>query len=460
MPDAMVIDLGEVRQEPNMPSLPPGVRRRPLLAAAVTLLLPGVLAGSVTSPRRLTGIEVPGVPSGMLSAQGNRIFVMEVSPGDVDLVVTLSGYRLDNGARLWKRTISLAGRPYSYLNCVGDALLLIQRDQDVDGSTVIALDAATGRERWRRAGGLLGWAPGPRGGADRVLMRVDQSQGTLDGYRENPPAPPQITTAVDLVTGDVRWSYRSPAGSLVTTRLDRRSGPYGVGAVITALPSGRVEVRDRETARLLVAATLREGFGAIPTDQIPQWLILADDLILVLGPRQDTLTAYGAHRLDKRWQVRWDGGGVDWYYGQVCAGLLCLQSSSGRYRGLDPRTGRLLWDQPWAYVIPLGDTLLATRTPQVAGGESALALIDPATGRERRALGVWNVVDQSMEQDEVLLFRLDAESGRAWLAVLDPGAEDVRLLGSLPEGTHACVSLPGSVVCRRPNSSLGIWRYR
>lgn len=461
MAETMVIDLGEIRQEPDVPAPHSGVRRRPLLAAAVALLLPGALAGSAMQPRRLTGVEIQKVPSGMMTFEGDRLFVMEVSPGDVDLVITLSGYRLGDGVRLWNRTISLAGRPFSYLDCVGDALLLIQRDQDTDGGGVIALDAATGRERWQRAGLLVGWVPGPRGAADRVLMRGGQSQGKFGGYREDPAAPPQTTAAVDTATGDVIWSYRSPVGSLVTMGLDGTFGPAeATGTVITALPSGRVEVREPDTARLLTAARLHDGFGSTPADQVPQWLLVVDDLILVFGSRPETLTAYGARRLDRRWQVPWDGGGVDWYYGQTCAGLLCLQSSSGRYRALDLHTGRLLWDQPWALVRPLGDALLAFRTPQVAGGESALALIDPATGRQRRALGIWNVVDQPITSDEVLLFRLDPESGSAWLAVLEADAEDVRMLGTLPQGTHACLALSGGVVCRRRNASVGIWRYR
>jgi outer membrane protein assembly factor BamB len=215
------------------------------------------------------------------------------------------------------------------------------------------------------------------------------------------------------------------------------------------------------TGQLRVAADVRPPVPPVPTAEpvdVMQWLMLIDDLVLVTGDDGRTLTAYGLATLDRRWSATWDGS-VGWYPSPACGDMLCTQANDGRVRAVDRRTGQVRWQQSWTYVEQMGPMLLASRGQGPYGGEAPLALVDPATGEAVAELGTWAIAGRTMGVDTVLV-KVDAVARKAWFARVDPAARDVRLLGVATNVIGDCRVGQDSVVCRRRDSSIGIWRYR
>jgi outer membrane protein assembly factor BamB len=446
MVEPVVIELGELRDQPEPERGPRGHRAVALLVA---LAFAAGLGGSVPAGDPLVEARVPMALGESMEVVGDRLYVVsphrnQPAPGGR----RITAYRLPDGRRLWETRVEEYGGEFGTVTTMGETLLLATYDQDGAGD-VIGLDAGTGARRWRRPGWVLSW-PGFDRTADRVLL----------GSAAGAPGPwgrLEQVTAVDLVTGEPAWTYRPPPGAIVQTSSNDSGG--GAGYLATGLRSGRVEIRDPSTGVLLAATDAGPPLEPVVPDQIPDRLYLLDDLLMILEPARGTLTAYGVPALDRRWSATVDRGRTGWYRGPACGDLVCLQSSDGQVRAVDLDTGRTRWTAGWSYLEQVGTSLLASRADGPLGGETPLALVDPDTGRRQAELGSWAITGRRSGGD-VILVSQDLATQRTWFGVVDPARRDVRLMGVAHGVVGECWAGVDCLVCRRRDLSIGIWRYR
>jgi hypothetical protein len=214
-----------------------------------------------------------------------------------------------------------------------------------------------------------------------------------------------------------------------------------------------VEVRDIATGRLVAADNARSAVA--PAARGLPGITIANDLVLVVHGDRQTVSAYNIDRLEHRWTGHWPNG-LGPYVGPFCGALLCFMAPQGGLRGVDPRTGQVRWQHNWAYIEAVGGMLLAS-TDSGIGAPMRLKSVDPATGRAVRELGRWAVITRW--EGEPVLF-LQGVDGRAWFAELDRATGDVRLLGIAKDVAGGCRLGRDSIVCRRRDAAIGIWRYR
>jgi outer membrane protein assembly factor BamB len=455
------IDLGEVGGVPEVEEHPPNPRRRRWIAVLVGAVLLVGLGAAAPVPPGLVETVVPAELGDAIDVSGSQLFVVHPPNGNHalpgDRVIT--AYDVPSGRRLWQTRSSSVRQEFGGVIVLSGAVVLPRyEDGSGGGSRVVVLDARTGRQRWERAGSLTGWTTASPGAAARMLLSIDappDAQGL-------PPTASERIMAVDMVTGATAWSYEPPPQAQVLTAWRASDGHSD--ALVIGLPSGRVEVRSTVTARLTAAANLRpplEPERDVTADPIldRQWITVAEDMLMVVGPGSRTLAAYGIDRLDRRWEVPWERD-LGWFGYPLCGSLLCMQTRDGRVQAVDPRTGRTRWEQSWSYLEAAGPLLLASRGDGPYGGEGRLAFVDPATGRSVAELGVWAVAGYASALDDKVLFKHDPGTGRAWVGLADARARDVRLLGVAHEVSGDCRVGRDSLVCRRRDATIGIWRYR
>jgi outer membrane protein assembly factor BamB len=463
-PEAVVIDLGEVRGPPEIAERRRDPRRlRALGVAAALLAVLGLVTAPAPGPTIRAEIRIPSAVGDSMYVHGDRLYVMRPHGNQVvrgERVLT--AYRLPDGARLWQSRIPESGQSFRGVIATGDVLLLPgygPGGTDANGgggSEVVALDHRTGRQRWRLAGTLVGTVESS--GADRVLLGTG---------REVPnPSGRETLTAVDVRTGAPAWSYQPPPDAQFST-VDPADGP---AAIVSGLTSGRVEVRELRTGDVIAAAGVRPPIE--PVDPVTpgvvlgteQWMSVIGDLILITDGRAATLTAYGLRDLDRRWTTTWDSGD-NWYYSPGCDDeLICLHLRDGAVRALEARTGRLRWEGSWPYLHRVGlagtdPLLVASRGEGPYGEHAPLVLVDPATGRGEVELGTWAIASADPAA-ELVVVRNDLGASRAWFGLLDPAASDVRLIGSATDVVGDCHAGVDSIACRRTDATIGVYRFR
>ncbi|HEU4424808.1 MAG TPA: PQQ-binding-like beta-propeller repeat protein [Pilimelia sp.] len=463
--DPVVIDLGDVRQaqdpvpeaRPGWPGWPGRRRGIGVLLVAVAL---AVVAGSAPLPALLVERQVPARPADLLGVFDDRLYVIGPNarqPGVANR--TIAAYGLPGGQRLWHVALPVTAQ-IPRLVRVGGVLLL--QAYDTEGIELVALDEGTGSVRWRRWASFLGVVPerpsealGGRNGTVLLGTGAAFAARTLRDRRD-------VILVVDPRTGGAIWSYRPPPGAHVLPV--QASGGDEATRMVTALVSGRVEVRDLATGRLIAAATLREPVAPAADGAAEPWLSADEDLILATGSADPgAVTAYGLERLDRRWTARWTGrwegtGARVYVVGSACGDLLCLGIGDGDVQAVERETGRVLWHADWLWAAPSGRLLLAS-SGRGSAETQRLVLLDPATGRTRHEVGRWGLAGRAAG-DGWLVVRHDLRTARAWFGLLDPATADVRLLGMVTDVAGDCQAGRHSVVCRRLDMSLGIWRYR
>jgi hypothetical protein len=262
--------------------------------------------------------------------------------------------------------------------------------------------------------------------------------------------------ALDLTTGRTAWAYEVPAtawhGMEWSAGRWGADGRTGAGPrSVTVWPSGRVAVRDLETGRVVAAADL-----GVP-ESGNRWFQLAGDLFLaaVIVDGVDVVTAYGLPALDRRWTV--PVGLAGGYVSADCGGALCLFSQTSGLRVVDPATGATRWaDARWQTIETVGGRLLAYSWPD--SRRATTAVLDPASGGELLDLGRWTALEPVASGGQTRAVRLDPATGRAWFAVVDVEALQVRVLFSAPGIAGDCQAGERVVVCRRLDASFGVWR--
>jgi hypothetical protein len=448
MSQPTVIELGEVgrpaaQPEPGRPGWS-GLRRHRALAAAVGVALLLGVAGAAPTTDPLLQATVPMGTGEVAEVDGDRLYVLARSrTSDTDGVRRIRAYRLPGGTPLWEAGVPVEDGDFAVVTTMRGVLLTARYEPTEGGiGELIALDVATGAPRWRRTGSLFGTAEPASG---RLLVAEDDPGSGEVGR----------LVAVDVETGAVAWTYRPPPGAALRGTWRTRPGP---AYLVTALPSGRVEVRGMADGRLRAVGS---AGGAVPAGADPgyDWMSIIDDLLMVQGPRPGMFTAYGLPRLDRRWRVTVRDGQFGWY-GPGCGRLLCLQTGDQEMRAVEPRTGRTRWTAGWTYVEPTGGLMVASRSLGPYGSATPLWLVDPATGREVGDLGRWGLAARRSQDEDLVLVAPDPARHLAWFGVVDPGLRGVAVRGVATGVIGECWAATGALVCRRDNESVGIWRYR
>lgn len=430
----VVIDLGFDREPPRLVDAPPRPRWGGLLAAALAALV--LATGSAPVAARLSEVRISAGLGDELALSADRLYVIQpnLAWSTADRR-TVSAYRLPAGRRLWRQPLPVPGRVRQVFPAPGALLVAIQREGDVE---TVAVDAATGRMRWRLPFQPVGLTP-----SGRLAL------GFADTNRSDPRV--ERVVAVEPVTGRYAWAYEVPAMAWhdMSFAVDGDRPPRSV----VAEPSGRVTVRDLDSGRVLTAVEV----AAVASGGL--WFQIAGDLLLTgfTNNGEEEVTAYGLPALDRRWTTVLNVGGG--YVSADCGGNLCLFSRFGGVSVVDPDTGRPLWsDSRWQTVQTVGGRLLAYSWP-APQRRSTTAVLDPATGDELLDLGRWMAVRPAHPGGHTSAVRVEPGSGRAWFAVVDVAALAVRVLGTVDGISGDCRAADRVLVCRRLDASIGVWRF-
>jgi polyvinyl alcohol dehydrogenase (cytochrome) len=245
---------------------------------------------------------------------------------------------------------------------VGSFEVFVPGDPPTFRGHVVALDAATGDERWRfwvTAGDAI---EGP-GVSVWSSPAVDTARGVLyigTGQAYAPPAPPRSDAliALDLQTGGEVWSTQFTAGDAWT--IDR---PTGLDADVGAIPNlfsaggtdavgvgdkaGTYRALDRDTGEILWEAELTEGGlqGGVMASAA-----VAGGTVFVTSndASQDAvLVALDAGNGDEVWRsdvAAHVTGPVTW-----ANDVLYVADDSGRIAAYDARGGERLWSHEVAF---------------------------------------------------------------------------------------------------------------
>ncbi|MFC4021854.1 PQQ-binding-like beta-propeller repeat protein [Micromonospora sp. GCM10011542] len=420
-----VIDLGELRHEPEQAPLPrpPRARDRPLRCALALLLVLATMAAGAPPARR----SVVTLPA--------RLGTDALVAGDLFLVIDpispqarqrrLVAFRLPGGEPAWQVPLPMDGRFWG-ISQQGGMLLVTghQATPGGGGTLTVALDQATGAYRWQQPGSATELADG-----SLLLESVDGDE-------------PGSLRAVDPCCGTVRWQLRTAPGEISYHQTGR-----GVDRVVLSRTDGWTEIRDATTGAVLVRRDLRAAHArAFGTVQV------VGDLLLAVGGVPATITAYGLDRLDRRWSTGADG----LLYASDCGSVVCFQNGAGGLRAVEPGTGRLRWTSDrWVAVWPLAGRLVASTLSNAGPGVEQLAVLDPASGRVLAELGRWELARFASEEPVVVVRR--HPDGGLLVAELDIRAGAVRMLDVLPDAAGECQSGHGRLLCRRFDGSYGLW---
>ncbi|GLY21335.1 PQQ-binding-like beta-propeller repeat protein [Micromonospora sp. NBRC 101691] len=424
-----LIDLGEVRDDPE-----PAVGRRPGVprpwrVALVLGLVLVTLAGAAPAPRRVS-VTVPGRAGAEAYLVGDQLVVVGPRSGGVPDDRELTAYDLPDDGRAasstlrarWRRTVPDAPRIWPMAADAG-VLLVTSTVGGRESTLTVALETETGRERWRQPGSPMLTEGG------RVLLTVP---GGEDGHS---------VRVVDPATGAVHWSV-----SGAPDRTDYRFAERGIDRLVWTRPSGRIEVRDADSGRVLADGPVHPG----PSD-VDMGGQVVDDLLLAVRMDPPTLTAYGLDRLDRRWTV--DLPSVA--YVTPCGALLCSWEQAGGMRTLDRATGRTVWHDPrWMAGFPVGDRLVATTS--VSPVREKVVLLDLATGRELANLGSWNGLQTPVEGGPPVASREIRDRGLL-VAEFDVVRGRPRILDVLPGSYGDCRFYPELLLCQQWDGSFRLW---
>ncbi|MEU5904771.1 PQQ-binding-like beta-propeller repeat protein [Micromonospora sp. NPDC047527] len=415
-----VIDLGELRHgpDPDLPPRPPRAGDRRLRGALVLLLVLVTVAAAAVPPPPRTLVTLPARLGSDVLVDGDLFLVVEPT----DTSARLAAYRLPGGAPAWQAPLSPRARQWGITPLGGTLLVTGYEIGPVGRETrTVALDRATGAQRWEQSGRAITLADG------NVLLH---SGGEAES---------SVLRAVDPCCGTVRWQL-PPTSAQISFRTSGR----GVDRMVLNPVNAPVEVREASTGAVLASASL------LPPDDGPLGLEVMDDLLLAVDRGSATVTAYGLDRLDRRWTrvtgpVEFAGG---------CGPVVCLRTAAEELQALDPATGGLRWrSDRWLWGWPYGDRLMVSGSE--AGPVKQYLVIDALTGEELADLGRWELYQLGPDHRMVGLRR--HPDGGLLVGELDIRAGKVRVLDVLPRATGDCQPIPDRLLCAIPNSTYQLW---
>jgi hypothetical protein len=416
-----VIDLGIVTAHDaaaapdDRPFRRPRLTDRRLLAvlvAALCLLTMGASALPRPALLRVTAV-LPYQQNGTFDVTARAAYVVV---GGAE--PTLSAYALPGGRQLWTSPLEW---PSAGVNAEEAAGVVLVAGGD---RVTVALDAATGRERWRRPG-LLGASTG---GAALLADYADED-GLLRALR-----------SVRLTDGAPLWSRDVEADHGWMLTSSRPGGTPEPDRIVTVMPDGRVSVLrltdGGEVAAGRVVWRAQTGRDTGFTE------VNAEGGALYVGrhePAGITVTAYALDTLTRLW----DAPGAPPGGPSPCGAVLCLNDETGM-AGYDRGTGAARWRADGhTYAEPLAPGRL------LAGDGAELesfAVLDDHTGRVVADLGVGAPVRTG---GRTLFLRPErSDGGRTTVGVLDPATGGLHVLGALGDiYRNGCKAAGAHLVC-------------
>jgi len=192
--------------------------------------------------------------------------------------------------------------------------------------------------------------------------------------RQTKPAERERIVALDAACGNVLWVHEYPVRY---GNLDYGNGPRATptvldGRVYTLGAVGHLCCLDAETGRLLWSKDLVGKFGA----QAPTWglaaspIVFEDLLIVHAGLPRGSLTAFDRQSGDERWRALDDPAG---YATPILIqrpwGTQLIAWTPLHVTALDPRTGKLDWEIPYAvnFGVSIAMPVLHENTIVVSG---------------------------------------------------------------------------------------------
>lgn len=442
------IELGEISAGPPEHARDGGtgsvrLPSRPVRVGLALVLLLATLTSGAPAARPLPEATVLARTGADAFAVGDQFIVADpVVSGETEHWLT--AYRLPDGVPLWRVSMPLRGNVGQIVR-LGDTLVLTAVWGAVIPPETVALDAATGAERWRR----IAWLDGFTDRGD-VLLWTSRYGDWAQGEER-----PGTLRAASVETGAQRWAIPLPAG---TQRGYERPtgwaawrGEAAARLAVINLPSGEIRIHDIGTGEAL--RSVRP-----PGPEHRRWYLveITNDL-LILNDGYEEVVGYELDDLRIRWTLTRRADPRE--YGPLpCGPLLCLHGERGGARALDPSTGSVRWTADrWGALMPAGDLLVAgsldTRSRSRA---RPLSLIEPYTGVVLGELGAWEVLGPA--PDGSLVGIRDGPEARTWIARIDPVRRRAGLLARLRDVSGDCRTGSGVVYCRRVDTSIGIWR--
>lgn len=459
--ERMVIELGLARHPEAPPSAPAARwwrsprrvrlavgRARPLAAVVGLALLAGLTGGAPPSGPLLVQVASHQVKARDIVLAGDRLLVTSAAGQGAATTWQLSAYGVPDGALRWTVPFDAASWRLRQVRRTGDVVLVDPRSGPGTGSTVI-LDADTGRTRWVAPDGLV---------------LTDDGRTALIDEPDDAGATASTLRAVDVATGDELWR----ADLAVPTEV--LAGAAGQALLVGT--DGRAEVRDGRDGTVLRTADLGE---VSRPDTMAGTLLLRQWRGGELG-----VTGYDPATLRQLWHrpVRYGPGRIT-----GCGRLICFPDGT-RIQAVDPVTGEPVWRVPADLVVDF-DSYLVAYSVSADGGSGAAAdgdgrgypgsaavaggsteagsgsarIVDPGTGRTLLPLSAWETELEGRGDAMFVGYRQPAGAGPAWLAVLVPPAETVRIVGTVPGPVGGCVGDRSTIVCRVGADAISIWHY-
>ncbi len=420
-----VIELGLVTDGDPAPRDSGPLLARPFVAAALVVCCLLALSGSEVpgqhGMRTLWSLPADAGTTSYVTS-GGSLYVLRTDES------TLTAHDLHTGAVRWRT--ATAGDWIWQPGPGADVLLLpttpLGTDNPYTGADLIAVDAHTGQQLWRRHGDLLDTA-----GGLALLLEWAAGDGTL--------------RAVRLRDGSAAWSHAAPGWSEVLADA-------GSGRVVTATGEGTIDVYAYTDGHRLAGATI--PWTTRPPDVLDSpgssLRLMAGTLLLQRDDpgRESLVTAYDTATLTRLWQLT-----LPVYSGIVdCGPLLCVYAGDS-LSGHDRATGERRWQlSQAANVSVLGtDRLLVEDFAE-------FRLLDAATGRAVADLGEARPVQDPRTGDVTgwflaptrepagltAVFRLDDRTGRLVLRGAIPRVPDVTCI--VGDGVLACPSGGGRLL--------------
>ncbi len=278
-------------------------------------------------------------------------------------------------------------------------------------STLVAIDAASRQELWRRQ-----------------LTDVSTTGPTVDGGLVVVGADDGTVTAFDLATGKMRW--HQDLGDVVDTPI----------AADAAVVYASVHSNNRQRPSVVA---LREAAGSEVWRYTPNTSglvagapsVVSGTVYVTLG--DGTVRAVAADTGLERWVSKLNAvaeGGAP----AVSDDAVVVVDTRGEVYRLDPATGARRWD--FALNTPVyGPAVITGSAVLVADGSGELSALDPETGNRiwRQSLGVGPLLTIAVAPGAVVVARTGAAAGLVGLAA-DP-------TGTLIDERSPTIVMPASL---------------
>ena len=433
-----VIDLGAVSTGGEQPSAPRGIDRRILQRIAVALL---VVLCAVT----LTGSVVPRSHGARLlwtmpytdeafALTADTLYLQADTGGR-----NLEAYDLADGSLRW--TKRLAGPASIRVSPAGDVLLpvgeiLVPRES-ADGTAAhqiprhtVALDAATGAERWRVTGEIA-LIEGERA----VVVDRDRRTGDLSAL-----------SVVRLTDGGTVWTRAAEArlqwsaddDHLLTVALDGLAQVFRLTDGAEAA-TGRVD---------WLPGTA--GGGAFAGAQI-----YGDMVYVSRYDARPSVTAYSLPTMRREWRIGIGGAGL-----KGCGAMLC-SNPGGSTVAHDRGTGGVRWQSTdWTGPWPIAPGRLAMVNDAPL---AEYAVVDETSGRLLARLGRGTLLTgpggggRTAGRLVYFLRNTVERADRVSVSRLDPATGQLHLVGAVDQALRDRCQVNGTrVVCPLTNSTLAV----